>query len=393
MPKRKKSSKNRQRPLDRLSKKKPQTRSNNAGNRKPVGPAAISEAGVSPLNSEDLFPVLLARPMNPERPKRGRRTTADNFLVGGRNNWHSFLERYWHEIGWSLLEIRRRRTSTMEEVRKIFEPLHGTPNSNCADSFLRGFPQPIEGKELRKNRKEACKLHDRIHKMESQQQEMKSSCAYAENAVKVAGEQEREAIEAEAKERKERLQKLSENLQRMQAESNELDKKVRDQETYFYCSQLLAYLCKGKYAVEPFALANALAGAPQMGWRQSLARCAKMPRSSSEPQYPYGIFLAISRIWKGRSKYANLSPTELFKAQIPKLRKGNGGSYIYLSEGWRDLCLAIVDCSQAGHSDEIMPYALTQEFLKYQSRAKTQADQIMDERERLTISSKTKIKF
>lgn len=378
-------------PLDIPSKKKLPARSNEAQRAILLKSRAVSDPGVSQLNSEDIYPVLLAELPNPEKPKRGRRTTADNFLLGFRNNWHSFLERNWHEIGWTLLQIRRRRTSTMEEIQKIFEPLRGKLNNHCADCFLGGSPQPVTGKELRANRIKSSKLHDEIQKMYTHRQEVESSWAYAENALKVAGEQEKKAIEAEAKERKERLQELNENLKRIQSESSELDKKVREQETYFYCSQLLAYLCKGKYAVEPFALANAFAGSPVMGWRQSLARCAKIPRSSFFPQYPYGIFRAISRIWRLRSKYAHLSPNELFKAEISKLRKRNGESYSYLSQGWRDLCLAIVECSKAGHSDEFMPYALTQTFLKYQSRSKSQADQIMDEREKLTPKSDAKI--
>lgn len=391
MPKRKKLRKAHQETLDRLGRKQPKTLINETPHGEPVKPSAISEAGVSPMNSENLYPVLLAGPPNPEKPKRGRPTTADNFLEGGRNNWQSLLERNWHEIGWSLLQIRRRRTSTMGEIQGIFEPLRGKPNNYCADCFLQDSPQPVTGKELRANRIKSSKLHDDIQKMYTHRQEMEFSCAYAENALKVAGEQEKGAIEAEAKERKERLQELNGNLQRTQTGSGELDKKVREQETYFYCSQLLAYLCKGKYAVEPFALANAFAGSPVMGWRQSLARCAKMPRSSFFPQYPYGIFRAISRIWRLRSKYAHLSPNELFKAEILKLRKGSGESYSYLSEGWRDLCLAIVECSKAGHSDEFMPHALTKAFLKYQSRSKSQADQIMDEREKLTPKSDAKI--
>lgn len=387
MPNRKKLSKALQKSLDIHSEKQPQTRIREVSNGEPGKQDFSREEGVSTLNSHEIYPVLRAGPQNPEKPKRGRRTIAENFLVGGRNNWHSFLERYWHEIGWPFLEIRRCRTTTMEEIRRIFEPLQGKQNTYCADNFLRGDPQAVTAKELRANRIKASKLHYEIQNMHSQRQEIEFSCAIAENALKDTCEEYREAIETEAKQRKERLRELNANLQVAQARSSELDKMVRGQETWFYCSQLLAYLCKGNYAVRPFALANAFAGSPVMGWRQSLARCAKMPRSSIYREYPYNIFLVISRIWRRRSKYVHLSPTELFKAEIPKLRKGGGESYSYLSEGWRDLCLAIVECSKAGHGDKFMPFALTQAFLKYRSRSKSQADQIMDEREKLTPKS------
>jgi hypothetical protein len=384
MPNRKKPHKMGQKPLDRPARKKLSTASNEARQKESVKPRAVSKAEVFPLNSEELYPGLLVEPQNPEKPKRGRRTTADNFLVGFRNGWHSLLERFWHEIGWSLLEIRRRRTGTLDEIRKIFEPLQGKPNCYRADCFLRGSPQPVEGKELRINWKKASKLHDEIQRMHSQRQEMEFSCAQAESALKVANEQEKDAIAAEVDKRKGRLRELIENLQRAETESKELDTKVHDQETYVYCSQLLNILCNGKYAVEPFALSNALAGSPEIGWRQSLARCAKMQKSSAYPQYPYGIFLAISQIWQRKSRHPQLSVIELFRAEIPKIRKKNGETYSYLSEGWRDLRMALEECSKAEHSDEFMPYAITRAFLKNQSRSKTQADQIMDEHEKLS---------
>jgi len=252
-----------------------------------------------------------------------------------------------------------------------------------ADCFLRGSPQASEGKELRANRKKASDLHDEVQRMQSQHRELESSCAYAENALKEVGEQDKEAIEAEATKRKGRLLDLNESLRRAESERNDLDEKLHNQEAHWYCSQLLEFLCKGKYAVKPLTLANALAGSPQMGWRQSLARCSKMPRSSSFVQYPYGILGAISKIWKRRFKDPQLTATELFRTEIPKLSKKNAEARSHLSEGWRDLRMAIEECSTTEHGDDFMPYAITLAFVKHRSRLKTQSDQILDEHDKL----------
>lgn len=387
MPSRKKSRKKHELPLDRLSIKKAQTRSKAAQYRKPVKPSVISEAEVFPMDSEDLYPVLLAEPLKPEKPKRGRRTTADNFLVGSRNEWLSFFERCWHEIGWSLLEIRKRRASTIAEIQEVFEPLQGKPHWQLADCFLRACPQPADGKELRAKSKRLGKLYDEIQKVQSERREQEYSCAIADNALKEASEQNREAIEAEVKKKKSHLEELNQKLKRAESEANDLEKRVRDWETHFYCSQLLDFLCKGKYAVKPLVLANALAGSPRTGWRQSLARCSKMPRSSSYVQYPYGIFQAISQIWKRKSKRPELTAVGFFQAEIRKMEKikQGGETYSYLSEGWRDLRMAIEQCSTEGHSDEFMSYAITRAFVANRSRQKTSTDQILDEHEKLAI--------
>src|SRR6266850_2512806 len=73
-----------------------------------------------------------------EKPKRGRPTIPDNFLLGARNGWASLLEESWPEIGWSLLQIRERPTSTIDDVRKAFQPVKEKPhNSGLANAFNR----------------------------------------------------------------------------------------------------------------------------------------------------------------------------------------------------------------------------------------------------------------
>jgi hypothetical protein len=321
--------------------------------------------------------------------KRGRRTIGDNFLLGARNGLLSFFEQVWHEIGWQLLQIRRQGTGTMDDVRNVFEAVRSKPayrdkpDHHWADCFLRGLPQAATDKERRANRIKAAALHSQIQKMRSQQQELEYTSAYAETAVQQAGENEKEIIQSDANQKKARLEELKENLRRTEAESNELDKMMRERETYFYCSQLLDFLCKGKYAVKPLPLANSLAGLVDMGWRQSLARCSKMPRSSFHVHYPYGVLEAISRIWKRRTKNPELSMTDLFHAEIPKLRKQDREARTYLAEGWRDLRMAIAECSSAKHNDDFMPYAITQAFVNNRSRSKTQAEQILDEHDKL----------
>src|SRR6266403_1056229 len=49
-----------------------------------------------------------------EKPKRGRRTIPDSHLLGARDQWTSLLEESWPDIGWPLLQIRERPTSTID---------------------------------------------------------------------------------------------------------------------------------------------------------------------------------------------------------------------------------------------------------------------------------------
>lgn len=344
--------------------------------------SALTEDGWLPSTEDSLILPDEFQALT-EKPKRGRRTTADNFLFGARNSWLYFFEGFWHEIGWSLLQIRERGNSTIEEIRSIFEPVRVKDNGQMANCFLRGSPQSSEGKERRSNGKRFSSLLIEIRRMQGERQELQSNCGYAEIALKDVEEQYRDAIETDLQEKRRHLLELTQKLQSAEDESKHLEQTIHNQESYFFCAQLLDFLCKGKYAVKPLPLANSLAGLPDMGWRQSLARCSKKPKGFSSVQYPYGICEAIFKIWKCRSTNPQLSVIDLFRVKIPKLTKKNREARSYLSEGWRDLRMAIEQCSKEVHSDGFMPYALTGAFVKVQSRSKSHAEQILEQREKL----------
>lgn len=220
--------------------------------------------------------------------------------------------------------------------------------------------------------------------MHSQRLELVRSCAEAERALTQAGEQEKEIIQAQANQRKQRLGELEERLQQAENESKELDKTVQDQETYCYCSQLLHFLCKGRYAVRPLNLANALAGLPEMRWRESFVRCSKMQRNSFV-HFPSRVFEIVSRIWRRRPKDLQDAPTDFFRAQILKLpKRKDGGIHDSLCRAWRDLRLAIEECWKAQNREDFMPYAIASAFLRNHSRQKTLTERMLDEHETLS---------
>src|SRR5258706_6802832 len=88
-----------------------------------------------------------------EKPKRGRRTIPDNFLLGARNAWAALLEESWPEIAWPLLQIRERPTSTIDDVRKAFRPAKDKPhNSGLAAAFYREASEIATPADVRTNR-------------------------------------------------------------------------------------------------------------------------------------------------------------------------------------------------------------------------------------------------
>ncbi|HVB32767.1 MAG TPA: hypothetical protein VNJ52_00125 [Patescibacteria group bacterium] len=381
MSKRKKARQKVKKGLDRSKKNRPLgKRKGGLAGKKPRGnrpPVQSGEFAFAPPL------VWMPGPSEPARRKRGRPTVPDNILLGSRNRWLSLYEEFWPEIGFNLLEIRKRKGGTIEDVRKVFEPIRGRVCGDLASAFLQGSPREVDGKTLRADRIRASKLRYEVQGKRDRRVGMERSCAEAESALAVAGEQEKEVIQAQANQRQERLSEFEEGLAQAETESKELDQRVENEEAYWYCSQLLDFLSKERYTVEPLRLANAMAGLPEMGWRESSDRCSKMTRSSAFGHFHYRVFEAVSRIWRRRPKDIQDAPTEFFQPQILGLPKKDKWAREAFCRGWRDLRLAIEECWAAQHDDDFMPYAITSAFLRNQLRQKTEVERMLDDHEKL----------
>lgn len=326
-----------------------------------------------------------------EKRKRGRPTIQDNFLLDSRNYWRSFFEQCWPEVGWPLLCIRKRRSSTIEDIRKAFEIVKGKPHCDSAEVFLRGSPIQTTRKELLSNRIRSNNLHYEIQRLQSERPKLQLACTEAENALKEANAEDKERIQAEVNRRREGLRQLEESLSRAGSEIAELDKTVRGQEVHWYCSQLIDFLhyrriarnASPRYGLNPLNLANSLAGLDQMGWRQSHRRCSKM-REDSFRQLPYSVFLLISWIWERRSRKFREAPVDFFRMQFlnPPKKKGDSPRDM-LCEKWRDLRMAIEESWNPKHPSAFIPYAITSAFFGNLYRMKSPVDRVLEGQERL----------
>jgi hypothetical protein len=374
MRKPKKNTKTRKKALDTSPRKKAQSGRGGAQSRQ-FAPSVFGTdelddlAGWSPS-----WPLELAIP---EETKKGRPTIPDDFLLGDRNSWLHFLEEAWPEIGWSLMNIRRDRSTTIEDIQKVFETVQSKDNFHHGRTFLSGLPELVEGDELRRNRIRSADLLFEIQTIRTQIPELRRSCEEAEEALKNVGEEERQIIEKELGDRRKRLVRLEETLGELETESKELTKMVPGQETYYYCSELLKFLHKRDNKVAPLNLANALAGLPHMGSRESFDRCHGMPRCFPE-RLPYQVFKVVSRICGRIRKDLKDTPTEFFRIQIMKLPRKDDGLRETLHRVWRDLRLAVVEC-WSQHNQDFMPYAITLAFLRNHRSPKTAAERILDQ--------------
>jgi hypothetical protein len=317
-----------------------------------------------------------------EKPKRGRPTIPDNQLLGARNQWASLLEESWPEIGWPLVLIRKQLTSTIEDVRKAFQPVKEKPhNSGLANAFYRETVEIATPAEVRKNRVRVGELQAEIHHGEARLNDIQRSIWDVEGALKIAPLEERNAVQEEIARRGQALLQLQGQINQLKIESDGLDKKSLAQEAYVYASELLNFLHSGRRAVNPKNVANALAGLPMMGWRQSHLRCSQMP--SEQPRLHYKVLEVILKMWKRRRGESKESLTEFFETRLPKLPKKLGYTRDFLLENRRDLRLAIEECLSREHEDDETAYVLASIFMRNTRRQKNSFEQMLADQEKL----------
>ena len=321
-----------------------------------------------------------------DKPKRGRPTISNNYLERARNQWAALLEESWPEIGWALQQIRQRPTSTIEDVRKSFQPVKEKPhNSGLANPFYREAVKFAKPTGVRRNRMRVGKLHVEIHHSRAKLTDIQRSIWDAEEALKIAAPEERNPVQEEITRRHHCLHQVETDINRLRIACDALDKESLDEEAYVYAHELLDFLQSGRYALNPQSVANALAGLPTMRWRQSYLRCS--PIRLQQPRLDYQILRMILKLWKRHHDESKESLIEFFRGQLPKLPRKLGYARDFLLENWRDLKLAIEECLDRKHEGGEAPYTLTSIFMRNTRKQKSPLERVLAEQEKLKLLS------
>lgn len=156
------------------------------------------------FSGEDFVPktAKVLDAFSTEPSKGGRPTVGDNILLGRRDSWLSFFEECWPDVGWQMLQIRKRRSSTIVDVQKMFEPIKGKQRCESADVFLRGlFAVAVSAQQLIRQRIESSKLRFELQDMQTELPELERSLREASIALKQSNGEDRVIIAAELRQR------------------------------------------------------------------------------------------------------------------------------------------------------------------------------------------------
>jgi hypothetical protein len=127
-----------------------------------------------------------------------------------------------------------------------------------------------------------------------------------------------ERLQRKCDECEESYSRILEYLQQLQKLLNELTEERRSRESYIAQSEFLKFIISKRHRLTPLSISNAIAGLPSITWRQSIARCTKIP---SAPGLRYSMFQELTRAVVN-SPHAATEAVDQVKAHLLRI-KGN----------------------------------------------------------------------
>jgi hypothetical protein len=187
------------------------------------------------------------------------------------------------------------------------------------------------------------------------------------------------------------LQQLCEKRKRQHADTIERAQGLRSrleasehrgrrQEAYIAQSELLDFIGSKRYTLSPLNFANAMAGLPFIGWRQSATRC-RCTKAAQYFPFQYEMFQEVARALARPPKTAEQA-IEQAKNYLLTSKRQSQLSIQRLRDEWYFFRVAI-ETAYANKTERTpVPYRV---FAEYQRRTSSRSrfDQVMQEEERI----------
>lgn len=318
------------------------------------------------------------------KPSRGRPIAIeDGSLIGAREHLVWLFEQTWADVGEHLPWIKK-PADVLEVVRVWDNPNLATGSSYIAKTLFRSSSIPATQKWLHATRLHLGKLNEAIsHGYETQEKCQRD----LDTAQRALGDHLSEADKAKVLDqisrRGQKLAVAKAEFEALQKKAQELREKLLDGEAGFARAEFVRFCRSNRYRLTPLNLANALAGLPHIGWRQSAARCRKHP-STQENGQSIQIFKAIQRIVRSCVRRSDLIKHAETWLRDRKTKKSLGPAELRKKWYYLRWSLKTVLEAEPRVSSRSLPFAITREYWKRTSRP-SNVDALFEEEERIVL--------
>ena len=193
--------------------------------------------------------------------RRGRPSElTDDQLHSRRDQLVQVFEGMWSEIGWGLQTCKK-----PDGLIRVFKPLTQTFAENLVSVFCGRKGRFDSRTTLGKNRKEWRSLVEQSRTAEASMQRSHEQLQRLDAALAQASPRQRKSISTERKKWSHEADRTAQEARRARDAEREQWSRLQHLEASFAREELFQFLKSGRYSIEPFSLANAVAGLPYMG--------------------------------------------------------------------------------------------------------------------------------
>jgi hypothetical protein len=296
-------------------------------------------------------------------------------LLNRSDNLVSFIEGNWGLIGWELETAK-----TIEDVRNALNATD-SQQPHIIQVFTRASTATATALDLRRRARELRRLDKEVRAAAANQQRCGESLQKVTWALREANSATQQKEIAQLFERRskdhEEAKLLHEGLL-MHVRS--VIAQYEDERAFFAQTEMLRFLLSPRYSFSPVNLANAIAGLPEMGWRQSAKRCSR--HKARLPDGPiYWLFKLIRRA-SSELEFPQTPLREMVKAKLQKRKGKVNYQALEARKAWYHLYRAIDVVVEQRHHPGALPYRIIEKY-RQNRQYRNSVDLLLEEEERL----------
>jgi len=315
------------------------------------------------------------------KPRRGRRMAIeDGRLWNNRDSLVFLLETTWADVGDKLRKIRK--LDDAYEVLQVWKQDNRHNHLYVTQTLLRPSSSPTTAKVLNEKRRRLRTLNVSARRA---YESLEKCCTSFEIAMRAAtgqySESEQATIGDKIRERAAILGHAGAEYLALTDEQKDTVEHIKDCEAHFARTEFVRFCKSGRYRLTPLNTANALAGLPDIGWRQSAKRC-KMQVCPGTNGGSMQVFETIRRIVQSCTRKSELLKHAERWLRAQRKTKSYGASE--LQTNWYYLRSSIKAAVEAGTRSRDLPFAITRQYWKRRYHP-SNADVLFADDERIVV--------
>jgi hypothetical protein len=291
-----------------------------------------------------------------EKPRPGRHEGIDEGrLANSRESLTGLLGSTWPDVGRLLPRVK-----TQEGLSAVLEFWKSRQDLRVIERLTQESSRPADANWLNEKRRKLRDLNSAIYPAWEHREKCRRLLETAQQAKdSTLSDGERALVEDQIIRYTKKFADADEEYNSASKRQRDMEKLIADGEAHFARTEFLRFLKSKRYRLKPLNIANALAGLPYIGWRQSAKRCKKYP-SAAVDGFAMGIFNTIRRIVLSNNRKGDLAKhaEKWLRSQNPR----RSYAVAELRDNWFYFRIAINATIAARVRTPDLPFVITKQY-------------------------------